>query len=64
MRVKAISIDSPYAGQLEDLPNFSASGSVPGMKKQFYGKDALLIRSGGFIYNATSKPELYHAHAH
>ena len=35
---------------LSVFPNFSASGSITGMKKLYYGKDACLIRSGSFIY--------------
>lgn len=27
-------------------PNFSATGSVRGMKAKYYGRDALLVRSG------------------
>lgn len=63
MKTKTMSTSSPYAAQLVELPNFSASGSISGMKKQFYGQDALLIRCGSYIYNATSKPELYHNHS-
>ena len=40
-------------------PSFSATGSIVGMKKQFYGKDALLVRSGGYIYNVP--PHIYYA---
>ena len=39
------------------FPNFSASGSIKGMKDKFYGKDALLIKSGSYIYKVT--PEVY-----
>ena len=39
------------------FPNFSASGSIKGMKDLYYGKDALLIRSGSHIYKVT--PEVY-----
>lgn len=38
---------------LSVFPNFSASGSITGMKKLYYGKDALLIKSGGYIYKVT-----------
>jgi hypothetical protein len=44
---------------LEDFPNFSKTGSITGMKKQYYGKNALLVRCGAYIYNVTSKPEIY-----
>ncbi len=41
------------------FPNFHKTGSISGMKKQFYGKHALLVRQGSFIYNVTSRPEVY-----
>lgn len=41
------------------FPNFSASGSVRGMKKLYYGRDALLVRVGKFICNVTSEPAIY-----
>ena len=49
---------------LSDYPSFSASGSIAGMKKLYYGKDALLVRFGAYIYNVSSKPDIYHQHAH
>ena len=36
---------------LSQYPNFSASGSIEGMKKKYYGQDALLVRSGSWIYH-------------
>lgn len=43
------------------FPNFSASGSISGMKKMYYGPDALLVRYGAFIYNVSTRPEIYDA---
>ena len=40
---------------LSIFPNFSASGSIKGMKNLYYGKNALLIRSGSYIYNVTKE---------
>lgn len=40
---------------LSVFPNFSASGSIRGMKKLYYGKDALLIKSGGYVYKVTEE---------
>lgn len=45
--------------QLDTFPNFHKSGSIKGMKKQYYGKDALLVKCGNYIYNVSSKPEIY-----
>ena len=42
-----------------NFPNFAASGSIKGMKDKYYGKNALLVRCGQWIYNVTSKPEIY-----
>lgn len=44
---------------LSDFPNFSRSGSIYGMKKRYYGKGAMLLKHGEFIYNVTSSPEIY-----
>lgn len=56
-KTEYIKFESKFAG----LPSFSATGSIKGMKEKFYGKDALLVRCGSYIYNCTSKPELYHS---
>ena len=31
---------------------------------KYYGKDALLIKQGGYIYNVTNSPDIYHHEAH
>lgn len=41
------------------FPNFHKSGSVSGMKKLYYGNDALLVRCGQYVYNVTSEPSIY-----
>lgn len=48
---------------VKDCPSFHKSGSVRGMKKLFYGENALLVRCGSFIYNVTKKPEVYEQRA-
>ena len=35
---------------LSQYPNFSVTGSIAGIKKKYYGEDALLVRSGAWIY--------------
>ena len=35
---------------LSQYPNFSVTGSIVGMKKKYYGENALLVRSGAWIY--------------
>ena len=43
----------------DKFPNFQRTGSIIGMKKKFYGKGALLVRCGNYIYNVTSEPAIY-----
>ena len=49
---------------LSQYSNFSNSGSIIGMKKYHYGKDALLVRSAGYIYNVSSTPDVYHINSY
>lgn len=49
---------------ISNFPNFHISGSITGMKKLFYGRDALLVRCGRFIYNVSSEPSIYYNLAH
>ena len=45
---------------LAQFPNFHKSGSIRGMKKLYYGLNALLVQSGGYIYNVSSQPAIYY----
>ena len=62
MRVKTILVKNK--SDLKDFPNFSKTGSIIGMKKLFYGKDALLVKCGSYIYNVSSMPNIYYIDAH
>lgn len=44
---------------LDDYPSFHASGSISGMRKKFYGDEALLVRCGSYIYNVSKNSKLY-----
>lgn len=59
MKTKYLSVKKGAALGIEALPNFSATGSIRGMKKLYYGKDALLVRCGSYIYNCTKRPDIY-----
>jgi len=63
MRVKTVYVKDKQRLKLSDFPNFSVTGSITGMKK-IYGKDALLVRCGSWIYNVTSRPDIYYSEAH
>jgi hypothetical protein len=57
-RVKTLSVKNNLL-VVNRFPNFHKTGSITGMKNQFYGKDALLVRCGSYIYNVTSVPSIY-----
>ncbi len=57
-RVKQLPVK--YRDIVENYPNFSATGSISGMREKYYGKDALLVRCGSYIYNVTSTPSIYY----
>ena len=63
MRVKTVYVKDKQRLKLSDFPNFSVTGSITGIKK-IYGKDALLVRCGSWIYNVTSSPDIYYSEAH
>lgn len=60
MRVRYLTIQKGEAYHISEYPNFHKSGSVEGMRKMYYGKDALLVQCGSYIYNVTSNPWIYH----
>ena len=60
-RVKYLKVKDGKRLGIRQLPNFHVSGSITGMKKNFYGKYALLVRSGSFIYNVNSKVSIYNS---
>jgi hypothetical protein len=53
MKTKYLKVSDGKRLHISDFPNFSASGNVKAMKKLYYGKDALLVRSGAYIYKVT-----------
>ena len=58
-RVKYMNKEQKARYNLSQYPNFSATGSIYGMKHYVYGKDALLVRSGAWIYHVPK--EVYDA---
>ena len=61
MKTKTLPAKEHDKYNLSDFPNFAKNGSITGMKKLYYGKDALLVRCGNYIYNVSSSPEIYEA---
>jgi hypothetical protein len=58
MKVRYMKKSDAIRCNLSQFPNFHASGSIRGMKEKYYGKDALLVRSGDYIYNVPA--EIYY----
>lgn len=54
-RVKYMNKQLKKKYNLSQYPNFSVTGSIIGMKEKYYGKDALLVRSGAWIYKVPKK---------
>ncbi|KKK83614.1 hypothetical protein LCGC14_2791600 [marine sediment metagenome] len=50
-RVKYLKVAKGKRLEIDRFPNFSHTGSIAGMKRMYYGKDALLVRCGSWIYN-------------
>ena len=51
MKVRTISLEEGKKLNIDQYPNFHKSGSIMGMKKQYYGKDAMLVKCGDYVYN-------------
>ena len=39
---------------IDRFPNFGPNGSVTGMRKLYYGDDALLVKCGAYVYKVDS----------
>lgn len=50
--------------QLWNYPSFDASGSVSGMRRKYYGDEALLVKCGSYIYNVSRRPNIYWNYAY
>ena len=59
MKVKRLTKEQGKRFDICRVPNFHKTGSVQCMKSLYYGKDALLVRCGDYIYNVTSEPNIY-----
>lgn len=63
MKTKYLKVNAGARINISQFPSFSATGSIKGMKDKYYGKDALLVRCGKYIYNVSSSPEIYYNQA-
>ena len=64
MKTKTLYVKDAERIGISRFHNFHKTGSIAGMKKLYYGKNALLVRCGSWIYNVSSEPEIYYNIAH
>ena len=55
MRVKKMTIDEGRRCNISRFPNFHKTGSVRGMKRQYYGESALIVKCGSFYYKVDAE---------
>lgn len=51
MKTKTLPAKDCDKFNLSLYPNFSKNGSIKGMKALYYGKNAMLVKCGNYIYN-------------
>ena len=51
MKTRYLPVKKGKQINIDQYPNFSVTGSIKGMKKLYYGENALLVRCGAWIYN-------------
>lgn len=54
-RTKTLPATESNKRMLSIFPSFDKTGSISGMKRMYYGKDALLVRCGSYIYKVTEE---------
>ena len=59
MRVRYLNVIDGERVDIGRFPIFHKTGSIRGIKKHYYGLNALLVRSGSYIYNVNSEPAIY-----
>ena len=66
MRVKYLPVKYKEKFNLDNYPNFHASGSIRGMKQKYYGNDKYytLVRCGSYIYKLPPNSEIYWNYAY
>ena len=64
MRTKTLYKRDAEKVGISRFPNFHKSGSISGMKRLYYGKNALLVCCGSWIYNVSSELGIYYNIAH
>lgn len=58
-RVKYLPVKKGERLNIDRFPNFDRTGSITGMRNLYYGRNALLVRCGNYIYNVSQEPSIY-----
>ena len=53
MKTKRISVEEGTRLNIGSFPNFDAKRSIREMKDKYYGKDAMLVKCGSYIYSVS-----------
>jgi len=62
MKTKTLNRRDGEAVNISRFPSFSVTGNITGMKSLYYGKDALLVRCGSYIYHVGNMATVYKEH--
>jgi len=49
-----LSVKNPHATKLESFPSAGPNPKITGMRNFFWGKDAMLIKSGQYVYDVSN----------
>lgn len=60
MRTRRMTREQGKRCGISRFPNFHRTGSIKGMKRMYYGRQALLVKCGEYIYNVSSEPDIYY----
>lgn len=55
MKTKTLYTRDAERTGISRFSNFHRTENITGMKQLYYGKDALLVRCGSYIYNVSSE---------
>jgi hypothetical protein len=61
MRTKYLSVKDNRAKLLHQFPSAGPIANIKGMKSKFWGKNALVVKCGYYIYNVSADSELYYS---
>lgn len=67
MRIKYLKVADGKKYHIENFPCCHVTGSIKGMKRDFWGKNVLLVKCGSYIYNVFGSPYgsfIYYDRAH